>query len=43
MSDMFMNLAKQFESEIISWRKHFHENPEIGMELPNTVNFIQKN
>lgn len=42
MSDMFMNLAKQFENEIISWRRYFHENPEIGMELPNTTRFVQK-
>ncbi|HBG5344308.1 TPA: amidohydrolase [Clostridioides difficile] len=42
MSDMFMNLAKQFENDIISWRRYFHKNPEIGMELPNTVNFIQE-
>ena len=26
--------------EVIEWRRHLHENPEIGFDLPNTVKFV---
>ena len=29
--------AKSIENEIIAWRRYFHQNPELGMDLPKTA------
>ncbi|WP_458862793.1 M20 metallopeptidase family protein [Acidaminobacterium chupaoyuni] len=29
--------AKAMEDEIIAWRRYFHQNPELGMDLPKTA------
>lgn len=29
------------ESELISWRRHIHQFPEMGLELPETVAYVQ--
>ena len=29
--------AQAMEQEIIGWRRYFHENPELGLELPKTA------
>lgn len=31
---------KNIEDEIISWRRYLHQNPELGLNLPNTANFV---
>ncbi|MGI5088596.1 amidohydrolase, partial [Treponema denticola] len=34
--------VKEIEKDIISWRRHLHQNPEVGFELPNTIDFVCK-
>ncbi|MBO0439218.1 M20 metallopeptidase family protein [Candidatus Enterococcus ikei] len=34
--------ADSLEEELIQIRRHLHQNPEIGMELPNTVAFVKE-
>lgn len=35
-----LNLLKENEKDIISWRRHLHQNPELGHDLENTVEFV---
>ena len=35
-------VADSLEEELIQIRRHLHQNPEIGMELPNTVAFVKE-
>lgn len=32
--------ANGLHEEMVSWRRHLHENPEISMELPKTTSFV---
>ena len=34
--------AKELKEHVIADRRHLHANPEVGMELPRTVDFIMK-
>lgn len=34
--------VKEIEQEIVQWRRYLHQNPEVGFELPNTVDFVCK-
>lgn len=34
--------ADRLEEELIQIRRHLHQNPEIGMDLPNTVAFVKE-
>lgn len=34
--------ALDIKGEIIKNRRHLHENPEVGMELPNTLDYVEK-
>lgn len=36
----YLEKAKNIESEIIENRRYIHENPELGYDLENTVNFV---
>ena len=42
MKTDFLNEAMKIKEEIISWRRKLHTMPEIGLNLPNTVDFIKK-
>ncbi len=33
--------VKKIEADIIAWRRELHKIPEIGLNLPKTVNFIK--
>lgn len=35
MSEL-LNQAKTLAPEIVRWRRHIHENPEVSAVLPNT-------
>ncbi len=35
--------AKELNQEIVQWRRHIHQNPEIGFDTPRTEEFIVKN
>ena len=32
--------ALAFQEDLVSWRRHIHQNPELGLELPETKRFI---
>jgi hippurate hydrolase len=34
--------AKNFNAELISWRRYLHKNAEVGMNLPVTTAFVMK-
>ena len=34
--------AKKMNDQLISWRRHFHKNPEVGMDLPNTTDYVME-
>ena len=34
--------AKNLQEQIVSWRRHLHTIPEIGLVLPKTSAFIQE-
>ena len=34
--------VKKIENEIINWRRGLHRIPEIGLNLPKTVEFIKR-
>jgi len=35
-------MAEHFQEEFIQHRRHLHQHPEIGFELPNTVAYVEK-
>ena len=34
--------VSQVMGDVVAWRRHLHENPEIGFELPNTLDFVDQ-
>lgn len=40
MKNKIKELAKQYLDEVVSYRRHFHQNPELGFEEHNTTKFI---
>lgn len=38
----FLKLAKQYEKDIIQWRRQLHQCPELGLELPKTSALVEK-
>lgn len=34
--------VKKIEGQIISWRRHLHKIPELGLELPKTSKYVQE-
>lgn len=39
MSQVF-NRAKALQNEIVGHRRYFHQNPELGLNLPGTVDYV---
>lgn len=39
MSEL-LNQAKALAPEIVRWRRHIHENPEVSAVLPNTCAYV---
>lgn len=37
-----LNKAEQIEQEIISFRRHIHQNPEVGFDLDKTRTFVKE-
>lgn len=35
-----LNQAKALAPEIVRWRRHIHENPEVSAVLPNTCAYV---
>lgn len=40
--EKILDVAKELQNELVLNRRHLHQNPELFMELPNTVAFVQK-
>lgn len=38
----YLQSAKEKESELVEIRRHLHANPEVGLELPETVAYVMK-
>lgn len=38
----FLKLAKEIENDLITWRRNFHSNPELGFEEENTSKYIKE-
>lgn len=38
----YLEDAQEILEELKGYRHHLHENPEIGFDLPNTVNFVKE-
>ncbi len=41
MKDMILQEAAAMQEELVAYRRQLHENPEIGMDLPNTAAFVE--
>ena len=37
-----LNQAAEMKEQLVSWRRAIHQNPELGLELPQTSAFVQK-
>lgn len=35
-------MAENIQHELVTHRRHLHQNPEIGFDLPNTVAYVEK-
>ncbi|MFJ7696637.1 M20 family metallopeptidase [Lysinibacillus fusiformis] len=35
-------MAETIQQELVTHRRHLHQNPEIGFDLPNTVAYVEK-
>ncbi|MBC7194728.1 MAG: M20/M25/M40 family metallo-hydrolase, partial [Caldisericia bacterium] len=38
--DEILNFVKEIENEIINYRRELHKIPEVGLNLPQTKNFL---
>ena len=32
--------ARSLNGELVRWRRHIHENPEVGADLPDTCAYV---
>ncbi len=42
MRDEFIKAAKHLEAQIIRDRRHIHQYPEVGMDVPNTYAYVKE-
>ena len=42
MKNEILKEAQNLQEELVTYRRHLHENPEVGMELPNTATFVKE-
>ena len=42
MMTELLKRANEIKDELVSWRRTIHQNPELGLELPQTSAFVQK-
>lgn len=38
----FLKEAEEIEQEVIGWRRHVHQYPELLMDLPETAAFVEQ-
>ena len=34
--------VKKYKNDLVEWRRHLHENPEVGFDLDDTCNFVSR-
>lgn len=39
-SNIIVNEALELKERLVKYRRHFHQNPEIGMDVDNTAKFV---
>ena len=42
MHEIIKKEACALQSQLVEWRRALHQIPEVGIELPKTVQFIQE-
>ncbi len=42
MENVFRQEAEKLQSQLVAWRRGLHQIPEVGTDLPQTMNFIKK-
>lgn len=40
MNNQLLKEAESFQNDLVHWRRSLHQIPELGLELPQTVDFI---
>ena len=40
MTDRIRKQAREIQKRLVEWRRHFHQRPEIGLEVPETAGFV---
>ena len=43
MQSSIVSEAKAIENELIAHRRHLHQNPELGFDLPETTAYVMPN
>lgn len=38
--DNLLERAKKMQDELVTWRRHIHQNPEVGLDLPETTAYV---
>ena len=41
MVDQYWKEAEAIKEDLIRWRRHLHQIPELGLRLPETSSYIQ--
>jgi amidohydrolase len=39
-ADEIKQLASETAKDVVAWRRHLHEHPEVGFDLDNTIDFV---
>ena len=42
MQSSIVSEAKAIENELIAHRRHLHQNPELGFDLPETTAYVMQ-
>ena len=42
MSSELIKEAEKMQEELSRWRRHLHQIPEVGLKLPDTVDFVKR-
>lgn len=37
-----LEYTKSIQGELVAHRRHFHQNPEVGLHMPNTCDYVMK-
>ena len=37
-----LEMAESIQNEMVTYRRYLHQNPEIGLDLPGTKNYVKE-